>query len=92
MAGTVRGLIQDALSNPPYSASAAWPRRWWDSGGSGGDAVILKGPLPRFVWMSWRPLCSGDFMGLYVIWTQAFTGPIRPVMARPRHGFGEWWV
>ena len=68
LAGTVAGLIQDALSAASW-ALAGWPRPWWGScRGCWAPSSSLTAPLPRFLLLLVATaLHAAIFMGLYTL-------------------------
>ena len=84
LAGTVAGLIQDALSNPILGIGGLAKTMVGFLAGLLATQFILNGPLPRFVLIVMATAVhAAIFMGLYVLLDlRQFPGPIPAVIGQ----------
>ncbi len=84
LAGTVAGLIQDALSNPILGIGGLAKTMVGFLAGVLATQFILNGPLPRFVMIvAATALHAAIFMGLYVLLDlRQFPDPIPAVIGQ----------
>ncbi len=84
LAGTVAGLIQDALSNPILGIGGLAKTMVGFLAGLLATQFILNGPLPRFVLIVMATaLHAAIFMGLYVLLDlRQFPDPIPAVIGQ----------